>query len=147
MSAYRNPAEEITHDVGPLQVVVVSPARPIYEGAAKALNAPGAMGRFGVLPKHADLVAALGIGPLIITKPDGSQDRYAVWGGFLKVGGGSKVTILVDRAQAAGEVEPQATKAELDETLSALRHPESDEQFEELLDRREWCQARLRVSG
>ena len=145
MAAYENPADAITHDAGPLQVVVVSPARPIYEGAAKALNAPGAEGRFGVLPNHADLVAALGIGPLKITKTDGSVDTYAVWGGFLKVGR-NKVTVLVDKAEDTSEIEPNAVKSELDEAMAALRHPKSDDEFENLLERREWCQARLRLS-
>jgi F-type H+-transporting ATPase subunit epsilon len=143
--SYRNPADEITHDAGPLHVVVVSPARPLFEGAAKAILAPGAAGSFGILPRHADLLAALGVGPLKITRPDGKEDRYAVWGGFLKVGG-PKVTILVDRAVRADEVDKGNVKGELDAVLSDLRHPETDEQFDELLDRREWCQTRLKIA-
>jgi hypothetical protein len=30
--------------------------------------------------------------------------------------------------------------------LSDRRNPETDEQFDELLDRREWCQTRLKIA-
>ena len=137
-----NIADELAHDPGLLQVVVVSPARPIYEGAAKSLIVEAASGSMGVLPRHADIVAALGAGPLRIQKADGSEDRFAVWGGFLKVGG-LKVTILVDRAVGADEVIESEVKQELDETLQSLRHAKSDEDFANLLETRAWCQARL----
>ena len=139
-----NIADALAHDPGLLQVVVVSPARPIYEGEAKSLVVEAAGGSMGVLPRHADIVAALGAGPLKITRTDGGVDRFAVWGGFLKVGG-SKVTILVDRAVRADEVVESEVKQELDETLRSLRHAASDEEFCQLLETRAWCQARLNL--
>ena len=137
-------ADELAHPPGMLHVTVVSPAKPVYQGDARWVTARAWDGQMGIWPRHTDLVAALGVGQLRIGHPDGSIDRYAVWGGFLKVGG-PKVTILVDRAEAAGEVDGAAAKAELAETLAALRHPKTGEEFEALLERRRWCQTRLAI--
>ena len=104
------------------------------------------VGQLGILPRHAPLVAALGSGMLRIGQEGGKVARFAVRGGFLKVGD-DKVTILVDSAVAEGDVNPAEAKRELDETLAALRHPRTDEEFEELLDRRAWGESQLKLAG
>ena len=158
---------------GTLEVVVVSPARPIYEGSARSVTAPAwnvvgrpsrrgyglygqrggatgperlAVGQIGILPGHAPLVAALGSGPLRVMDESGKVMRFAVRGGFLKVGD-NKVTILVDQAVAEADVNASEAKAELDETRAALRHPRTDEEFAELLDRRTWSESQLKLAG
>src|SRR6266511_2628315 len=109
-----------------LEVVVVSPARPIFEGQAKFVTAPAwdrvgggpslygtapqgqlTVGQLGILPRHAPLVAALGSGVLRIGTEDGKVARFAVRGGFLKVGD-DRVTILVDRAMTEVDVNEAA---------------------------------------
>jgi F-type H+-transporting ATPase subunit epsilon len=151
-----------------LTVVVVSPARPIFEGDAHWVTLPAwdrvggtegmfrwsygaapqerlTVGLLGIWPRHAPIVAALGSGLLRIGLEGGKVARFAVRGGFLKVGD-DKVTILVDQAVAEADVNEAEAKRELDETLEALRHPESDQEFVELLDRRAWCEARLNLA-
>lgn len=128
----------------PFHVVVVSPSRSLYQGEAQSLSVESLLGRLGILKKHADLVAALGTGPLRIAKTGGGEDRFAVSGGFLRVGK-EGVTILVDRAARPAEIDEAAVRKELDETLAGLRHPKTDEEFAQLLDRRLWCQTRLAV--
>ena len=131
---------------GNLEVVVVSPARPIFEGEAKFVTAPGVEGQLGILPRHAPIVAALGSGLLRIGTEDGKVVRFAVRGGFLKVGG-PKVTILVDHAVAEAQINTAEAQAELEETKAELQHPGSDEEFAELLDRRAWSESRLKLAG
>ena len=153
---------------GKLDVVVVSPARPIFEGDARWVTVPAwdrvgrdggrarwygaapperlAVGLLGILPGHAPIVAALGSGLLRIGQEGGMVARFAVRGGFLKVGD-NRVTILVDSAVAEADVDQSEAQRDLDETLEALRHPESDEEFEELLDRRAWSESRLKLAG
>jgi F-type H+-transporting ATPase subunit epsilon len=162
-----NISDELSHGQENLEVVVVSPAAPIFEGDAHWVTAPAwslvgdeggirlpysdapavevAVGQIGIWPGHAPLVAALGSGLLRIGQEGGGVARFAVRGGFLKVGG-SKVTILVDNAVAEANVDADGAKRELDETLAALRHPKTDEEFTELLDRRAWCEARLKLA-
>ncbi len=95
----------------------------------------------GIRPRHADIVAALGAGPLKL-----GDDTFAVCGGFLKVGG-NRVTILVDQAVRADEIDADAVRKELDEVIADLAHPKSDAEFEALLLKRRWCQARLRLAS
>jgi len=138
--------EEVTTRQGVLQIVVVSPARPVFEGTAKHLSVMARNGSIGIWPRHTDLVSALGIGGLNITGTDGSTTRFAISGGFLKVGG-SRVTILIDKAATADEVDRAALDKELVETNAALQHPKSDEVFAALLDQRAWIQAQLALAS
>jgi len=85
-------------------------------------------------------------GLLRIGQEAGKVARFAVRGGFLKVGEG-KVTILVDSAIAEADVDAAEARRELDETRASLRHPKTDEEFEELLDRRAWSESRLKLGG
>jgi len=141
-----NIADELARPPGVLEVVVVSPARPIFRGHAKWVTVAAWDGQLGIWPGHTALVAALGSGLLRIGQEGGKVARFAVRGGFLKVGG-QRVTILVDSAVAEAEADSAAAKKELDETLEALRHPKSDEEFQELLDRRQWCESRLKLGS
>lgn len=141
-----NIADELARGQKNLDVVVVSPARPVFTGEAHWVTVPATDGQLGIWPRHAAIVAALGSGPLRIGQEGGKLARFAVRGGFLKVGG-SKVTILVDSAVAEADVNEAEAKRELDETLAALRHPKTDEEFTELLDRRAWCESRLKLGG
>ena len=131
---------------GELQVVVVSPARPVYEGTADFVTVPALDGQLGILPGHAPIVAALGSGLLRIGQQGGSVDRFAVTGGFLKAGG-TKVTVLVDSAVTKADANQSEAQRGLDETLEALRHPHSDEEFAHLLERRAWFEARIKLAG
>ncbi|MHC4138167.1 MAG: ATP synthase F1 subunit epsilon [Planctomycetota bacterium] len=140
----RSIADELALPPGILQVKVVSPQGPVYEDQARWVTVRAWNGQMGIWPRHAELVAALGAGLLRIGHPDGRMWMFAVWGGFLRVGNGM-VTILVDRAAGADEVDEAAAKRDLDLTLEALRHPRSDEEFAELLEKRRWCQSRLRL--
>jgi len=133
---------------GGVEVVVVSPARPLHRGEASFVVVPAWDGQLGVAPRHAELVAALGIGALRVDRPGkgGAPERFAVNGGFLKVGKG-RVTVLVDQAVRPEEVDGTAVRRELEEALAALRRPGSDEEFERLLARRAWAQARLSLAS
>src|ERR1044072_198807 len=102
---------------GVLEVVVVSPARQLYEGEAQWVTVPAwdrigghdegryrpadpgqlIVGQLGILPGHADLVAALGAGPLRIGLSGGQVTRYAGQGG-LGQGGENRVRHLAARA-------------------------------------------------
>jgi F-type H+-transporting ATPase subunit epsilon len=129
-----------------LDVVVVSPARPIFEGEAQWVTVPALDGQLGIYPQHAPIVAALGSGLLRISRGSGNIARFAVRGGFLKVGD-NRVTVLVDSAVAEADANQAEAQRELEETLEDLRHPQSEEEFTELLDRRAWSESRLKLAG
>lgn len=152
---------------GILDVVVVSPARQLYEGEAQWVTVPAwdrvggraggryynragdpgrlVVGQLGIRPGHAQLVAALGAGPLRIGLQGGQVTRFAVQGGFVKVGD-NRVTILVDRAVTEADVNEADARRELEETIAELQHPRSDEEFAALLERRAWSETRIKLS-
>src|SRR5919206_4882739 len=134
------------HSSGSLSVVVVSPARQLYQGEAAWVTAPAVDGQLGIRPKHAPLVAALGAGPLRIGLDGGRVARYAVRGGFLKVGD-NRVTILVDRAVTETDVNAAEAERELEQTKAELQHPETDEEFADLLEARAWSEARIKLAS
>ena len=143
-----NVADELATMQPPLEVVVVSPARPLHEGPAGYLQVKTPQGQLGIWPRHTDIVSGLGIGLVRVGLVKGGEERFAAWGGFLKVIG-NKVTVLVDKAVREAEAKEQepAIRQELDEVLAELRHPATDERFEELLDQRLWCQSRLKLAA
>jgi F-type H+-transporting ATPase subunit epsilon len=146
-----------------LSVVVVSPARPIFDGDAAWVTAPAwdrvgedrslygttpgrlTVGQLGIWPRHAPLVAALGSGILRIGLDGGRVARFAVRGGFLKVGD-NRVTILVDRAMTEADVNDAEARRELEETLADLQHPKTDAEFADLLEDRAWSEARIKLA-
>ena len=131
-----------------LRFDIITPAASIEHGEAAFLAAMGARGEIGVLPAHASLVSRLGIGEVRVHRDRlGGDDRafYAIRQGFLQVEK-DVVTLLVPLAAKGEDVDVPAVEKELEETIAALAHPESDERYEELLAQRQWCEARLRAA-
>jgi F-type H+-transporting ATPase subunit epsilon len=86
---------------GSLHVVVISPEKTIFDGAADSVVAPGVDGELGILRGHAPLMTLLGAGDLRV-KSGGKTERFHVEGGFLQVIH-DVVTVLSEQADAAGE--------------------------------------------
>ena len=49
-----------------VEVLITSPAKLVYRGAARSVTFPGEQGTFEVLPLHRPLVSRLMHGPLVI---------------------------------------------------------------------------------
>ena len=45
------------------------------------------------------------------------------------------------------DVNAGEAQRELEETLAELQHPKTDAEFAELLDRRAWSEARIKLAG
>lgn len=102
-----------------LHVTIVTAQQRIYDGEAESLNAPGADGRLGILPRHAPLLTTLALGELRI-RHGGADEGFFVAGGFLEVND-NVVTILADDAERATEIDEQhaeAARARAQETLA-----------------------------
>lgn len=82
-----------------LEVQVLSPAKLVAKATAHQVNAPGALGRLGILPGHAALVAELGSGSLSLETASGVLN-FKVRGGYIDVSQ-NKVLVLADFAEKA----------------------------------------------
>ena len=71
---------------------LVSPQKLLFTGDVEQVDVPGAEGDFGVLARHAPLVALLRPGILTVHAPEGEQ-KFVVLGGFAEFSG-EQLTVL-----------------------------------------------------
>jgi len=91
-----------------LTLELATPTRLVVSAEVDEVVAPGSLGYFGVLPGHAPLLAALGIGE--VTYRIGRDEHHvAVSGGFAEVRN-DKVIILADSAETPADID--RTRAE-----------------------------------
>jgi F-type H+-transporting ATPase subunit epsilon len=103
-----------------LNLEILTPNGPIYNGPAISVTLPGEEGEFGVLAHHASLTTLLAAGVIDIEKEDKTTESIVVNWGVVQVDE-AKVVVLVDGAVAIrGESEGEVAKA-LDDAKTLLR--------------------------
>ncbi|MCR4336700.1 MAG: F0F1 ATP synthase subunit epsilon [Candidatus Omnitrophica bacterium] len=83
-------------------LTVVTPYGKVFEDNVVSLSAPGTLGRFNILAKHAPLVSSLLEGLLKIDGTAGSQS-LTIGSGVLEVKTNGQVLILTDFAKSIQE--------------------------------------------
>ncbi len=107
-----------------LRFELVSPERIVYaDDEVDIVIAPGADGELGILPNHAPLLTALGIGELRIRK-GAEEECFAVHGGFMEVLA-NKVIVMADTAEHADEID--VVRAEAARERAERRYQEKPE--------------------
>jgi len=94
----------------PYDLTILAPDHSLFQGRVRSLIAPGIEGYFGILARHAPLVAQLGTGVLSMTGESEDANYFAVHSGFLEVEPDG-VTILADTAEAAAEIDIERARA------------------------------------
>ncbi|MCF6180286.1 MAG: F0F1 ATP synthase subunit epsilon [Geopsychrobacter sp.] len=102
-----------------LTLEMVTPYKKVLSQEVDEITAPGSIGELGLLPGHTPLLTTLKIGELDY-KLDGKLFSVAVNWGYLEVGD-DKVTILVDTAEKADEIDLERAKAALGRAEEALK--------------------------
>lgn len=108
---------------------VVTPEKVVFEQDVRSVIAPGSEGYLGILTDHAPLITALKAGELTVSDKEGSQEKYAVSGGFMEVSG-NVATLLADAIETPEEIDlERARQAETRarERLARRSHPDIDE--------------------
>ena len=103
---------------------LVTPERTLFSGAVLELVAPGVLGEFGVLPGHANMLAELTAGPLVYRDESGEK-RMAAAGGFAEVTG-DRVTVLLDDAAYAEDLDPAALGKEIEDLEAQALQPDDE---------------------
>jgi F-type H+-transporting ATPase subunit epsilon len=101
---------------------VVTPEQPIFEGEVDSVVVPAHDGEVGILPRHARMLASLGVGELRATT-GGRVERFFVEGGFVQVGD-NRVTVLCDHASRLEVLDPAAAEAQA-AAARAARSPDA----------------------
>ena len=103
----------------PLCVSIVTPERPVVTQTADQVVAPSVNGEVGILPMHSPLLADLEEGVVGLHVED-QVAYYAVSSGFLEVNGGN-VTLLVESAEAADEIDVTRAEGALKDSEEKLK--------------------------
>jgi F-type H+-transporting ATPase subunit epsilon len=104
---------------GRLRLKVVTPVRVVVDTEVDEATLPGVVGALGILPGHAPLLTALGIGEL--SYRIATRDHYlAVQRGFAEVAA-DVVTVLADVAELPSEIDVEAARAEKQAAETAMR--------------------------
>jgi F-type H+-transporting ATPase subunit epsilon len=109
----------------PFEIEVVAADHKVYSGQAVSLVVPSVDGYLGILSGHAPLVAALTVGELTITLPDGTPVEIALGGGFIRVDH-DRVTILADTAELAKEIDLDRAQRALARAEARVHEPSTD---------------------
>ena len=94
------------------QLELVTPTRIMAQQTVGMVVAPGVEGLFGVLPRHAPLLADLTRGVVDVYQNGKISDRYMIDGGLADVSG-ERITILSERAIHLGSADPAQLKTKM----------------------------------
>lgn len=101
-----------------LQLEVVTPAKVVVKAEVDMVVAPGTEGEFGVLPEHVLFLSGIVAGELRYTV--GTEREFlAVTSGFAEVSN-NRVSILVDAAEKAEDIDVDRAKSALDRAKERL---------------------------
>jgi len=130
------PEPETTHEYRVLmEVQLVSPEQVLYTGEAKmvVVRTLGG-GDIAFEENHAPFLGALAAWPARVKFEDGSQQWFAVHGGFVEVGH-NRVIILSDVAELPGDIDVERAQAAKARAEEELRVNAEDEDAQAALNR------------
>lgn len=104
---------------GKLQLEIVTPYRKVLSEDVDMVTASGTLGEFGVLPGHASFLTSLKIGELAYVQSSETFHLALNWGYFEVMH--DRVTILVETAERADEIDLDRARAALGRAEEALR--------------------------
>jgi F-type H+-transporting ATPase subunit epsilon len=99
---------------------LVAPERLLIDEPVDMVVVPGVEGDFGVLARHAPLIAAVRPGVINVHNDGAVTQRIFIGGGYAEVTG-ERCTVLADEALPVAEIDRSATEkaiADLSERLS-----------------------------
>ncbi|WP_103028440.1 ATP synthase F1 subunit epsilon [Salinibacter altiplanensis] len=136
-----------------LTVDIVTPDERSFQGPADGVRAPGIEGSFEVREDHAPMIAAFGIGPLIVKTQaaheyaDVHNDRiiFATSGGFLEIID-NKVTVLAETVEPASEIDVDRAESARERAKQRLEEGLQEEERDTYESARDRARNRLRVA-
>ena len=126
-----------------LHLKIVTPEKLLLDEEVNQVNVSTEQGILGILPNHANLMAKLEPGELVIKK-GGKVDTLAVGDGFLQVAG-NVLTVMTDLAVNEGDIDEKAVEEAKKRAEQALEQTLSSEEYAETLANLEKSLAQLRI--
>ena len=104
---------------------VRTPEQLIYEGDVTSVQAPGVEGNFQILAGHIPFLTALGVGEIRIRESSETSQLMATSGGVFEVLR-TGVTVLVETAEWASEIDVSRAESALDRAQTQLKENAPD---------------------
>lgn len=108
---------------GVFQLSVVTPDGPVYDGHVRSLRLPGVDGSFGILPRHAPMVAVLQCGIVHVVHEDGEAEQIAGGEGYAEVRSG-KVRLIVSFLNGRPDVDQERAHGAMKRAMERLEERE-----------------------
>jgi F-type H+-transporting ATPase subunit epsilon len=102
-----------------LQLELITPYKKVLSEQVEMITASGSLGEFAVLPGHASFLTSLRIGELSYAKGGDVFHLALNWGYFEVVN--DTVTILVETAERADEIDLERARSALGRAEEALK--------------------------
>ncbi len=64
---------------------IITPDKKLYSGEVKSVKLPGADGSFGVLSRHAPIIASLKKGTVKVTEENNTVQNFPIKGGVVEM--------------------------------------------------------------
>lgn len=126
-----------------LNLKIVTPEKLLVDDTVNQVNVSTVDGIIGILPNHANLMAKLKPGELVIKK-GGKEERLAVGDGFLQMVDNT-LSIMTDLAAYEADIDEKAVEEAKKRAEQALEQKLSDEEYAETLANLEKSLAQLRI--
>ena len=107
---------------------ILAADKSFYNGECVSLVFPTIDGQYGIMAHHKNMVAAVNIGELRFTKPDGATEIAAVSNGIIRVED-NDVLVLVNTAERPEEIDYIRAKAGADKAREALIQKKSTREY------------------
>lgn len=101
-----------------LKLEIVTPEKRVLDAEVDSVTVPTASGEATILQNHAPLISALKPGVLSYAVK-GTTDKLAISGGFVEVNS-NNVSVLVDKAETADEIDQTAARSDQDAAEKAI---------------------------
>ena len=131
---------------GTVNVDIVSPDGKVFRGEVARIRAPGVQGSFEVLHNHAPMIAAFGIGPIVLTTSSGERIAFATSGGFLEVVD-NHVSILAETAEPGSAIDVERARESEARAVEALKAAGVDRTEAELALQKARNRLRIAMGG
>ena len=125
-----------------MMVSLITPSGSVLSHGADSVTAPGALGELGVLPGHIPLLAALRAG-VVTVREEGRREVIAVGPGYLQVGAGDRVQMLVERAERPDEIDIDEAQRQAEEAAAELKAGLTGTDLTRAQTQLAWARARI----
>lgn len=112
-------------DTSSLTLRIVTPEKVVVEMAARSVRVPGEDGSFGVLPRHATMVALTDTGTLHVRDDSNQEHLFLIHDGFAEVRD-NVVTILSRSAELPDQIDLERAQRAAERARELMRGQVAD---------------------